>query len=340
MSGREGAGRVKNRAPAAVQVRPPSTVHHLVKTALTCTSLRSPLNNCFAKPPTSKRPSFPNRSSVSRILRSFTSTVVASGKNSRRSFGGRGRTYALPLTLLLLTDTDSDSRLQISAWTKYANWEASQNEFPRFVSSFSPFLVSLPDPLLTLHSSRSVFERALDVEPGSIKLWLAYSEMVRFPFPLFSSNRVNRRRLLQELKARNISHARNLFDRAVTLLPRIDQIWYKYVFLEELLGNVAGARQVFERWMAWEPDEKAWSAYIKMEVRYNEMDRASKLYERMINCHPEPKHFVKWAKFEEERGNVGAWSPPFSSAVTLTKTSSRRSRSRDLPDGLRVLRPR
>lgn len=109
----------------------------------------------------------------------------------------------------------------------------------------------------------------------------------------------------QELKARNISHARNLFDRAVTLLPRIDQVWYKYVFLEELLGNVAGARQVFERWMAWEPNEKAWSAYIKMEVRYQELDRASKLYERLINCHPEPKHFVKWAKFEEERGNVG-----------------------------------
>lgn len=105
----------------------------------------------------------------------------------------------------------------------------------------------------------------------------------------------------QELKARNIAHARNLFDRAVTLLPRIDQIWYKYVFLEELLGNVAGARQVFERWMAWQPDDKAWSAYIKMEVRYSELDRASKIYERMVDCHPEPKHWVKWAKFEEER---------------------------------------
>ena len=48
-------------------------------------------------------------------------------------------------------------------------------------------------------------------------------------------------------------------------MPRINQIWYKYVYLEELLGNVAGARQVFERWMAWEPDEKAWSAYIKVD---------------------------------------------------------------------------
>ena len=92
--------------------------------------------------------------------------------------------------------------------------------------------------------SRSVYERALDVDPTDVKLWMSYTEM--------------------ELKARNVAHARNLFDRAVTLLPRINQIWYKYVYLEELLGNVAGARQVFERWMAWEPDEKAWSAYIKV----------------------------------------------------------------------------
>ena len=71
-----------------------------------------------------------------------------------------------------------------------------------------------------------------------------------------------------ELKSRNVQHARNFFDRAVTLLPRIDQPWYKYAFLEELLQNVPGARQVFERWMQWEPDDKTWQAYIKVEVRY------------------------------------------------------------------------
>lgn len=158
----------------------------------------------------------------------------------------------------------------------------------------------------------------MDVEPTNIKLWLAYTEMVRLPpvslFRLFSRQcrflekkgvELNTIVFTQELKARNISHARNLFDRAVTLLPRIDQIWYKYVYLEELLGNIAGARQVFERWMSWEPDEKAWSAYIKMEVRYKEMDRGSKLYERLINCHPEPKMFIKWAKYEEERRLLG-----------------------------------
>ena len=28
-------------------------------------------------------------------------------------------------------------------------------------------------------------------------------------------------------------------------------------------GNIAGARQIFERWMKWEPDHHGWTAYIK-----------------------------------------------------------------------------
>nr|XP_031862573.1 pre-mRNA-splicing factor CLF1 [Kwoniella shandongensis]KAA5529645.1 pre-mRNA-splicing factor CLF1 [Kwoniella shandongensis] len=133
------------------------------------------------------------------------------------------------------------SRDSIRAWIKYAQWEASQNEFDR---------------------SRSIYERALDVDPRSVELWLKYTDM--------------------ELKARNINHARNLFDRAVTLLPRVDALWYKYVYLEELLLNVPGARQIFERWMQWEPNDKAWQSYIKLEERYNELDRASAIYERWI----------------------------------------------------------
>lgn len=132
--------------------------------------------------------------------------------------------------------------------------------------------------------SRSVFERALDVDAHHLQLWTRYIET--------------------ELKDRNSQHARNLLDRAVSILPRIDALWFKYVHLEELLGNVTGARQVFERWMNWQPEERAWDAYIALEVRYNEMDRASKVWERKVDCHSEPKQFIRWAKFEEDRGAV------------------------------------
>ena len=130
--------------------------------------------------------------------------------------------------------------------------------------------------------ARSVFERALDVDSTAVVLWIRYIEA--------------------EMKTRNINHARNLLDRAVTILPRIDKLWYKYVYMEETLGNIPGTRQVFERWMAWEPDEAAWQAYIKLEKRYGEFDRARAVFERFTVVHPEPRNWIKWARFEEENG--------------------------------------
>ena len=51
-----------------------------------------------------------------------------------------------------------------------------------------------------------------------------------------------------------ITCKRNVWDRAVTLLPRAQQLWYKYAYMEEVLGNASACRSVFERWMEWEPD--------------------------------------------------------------------------------------
>lgn len=71
--------------------------------------------------------------------------------------------------------------------------------------------------------------------------------------------------------------------------------------------NIAGARQIFERWMQWEPNDKAWQSYIKLEERYNELDRASQIYERWIGCRPIPKNWTTWAKFEEDRSRPGEY---------------------------------
>ncbi|XP_031480427.1 uncharacterized protein LOC116250716 [Nymphaea colorata] len=132
--------------------------------------------------------------------------------------------------------------------------------------------------------ARSVWERALEVDYRNPTLWLKYAEV--------------------EMKNRFINHARNVWDRAVQLLPRIDQLWYKYIHMEEMLGNVAGARQIFERWMAWEPDHHGWAAYIKFELRYNEVGRAREIYERYVRCHPTVKSWIRFAKFEMKNGEV------------------------------------
>jgi hypothetical protein len=46
------------------------------------------------------------------------------------------------------------------------------------------------------------------------------------------------------MKNKFINHARNVKDRAVSLLLRMNQLWYKYIYMEEMLGNIAGAKQV------------------------------------------------------------------------------------------------
>ncbi len=143
--------------------------------------------------------------------------------------------------------------------------------------------------------ARSIFERALDVDSTAVVLWIRYIEA--------------------EMKTRNINHARNLLDRAVTILPRVDKLWYKYVYMEETLGNIPGTRQVFERWMAWEPDEAAWSAYIKLEKRYGEFGRARAIFERFTVVHPEPRNWIKWARFEEENGTSDLVREVFGMAI-------------------------
>ncbi|KAG2046043.1 hypothetical protein BDR06DRAFT_1039780 [Suillus hirtellus] len=93
--------------------------------------------------------------------------------------------------------------------------------------------------------------------------------------------------------------ARSIFEHALDVDPQsiqlwlMDLLWYKYVYLEELLQNVPGARQVYKWWMQWEPDNQAWEAYIKMAERYDKSDRAT--------VRPDPRVWVKWAKFEEEQ---------------------------------------
>lgn len=78
----------------------------------------------------------------------------------------------------------------------------------------------------------------------------------------------------------------------------------RYVHMEEMLENIAGARQVLERWMQWEPDHQGWRTYINLEVRYGEIDRARGVFEKYVVCHPTVKAWVHYAKFEVQQGNV------------------------------------
>ncbi len=96
--------------------------------------------------------------------------------------------------------------------------------------------------------------------------------------------------------------------------------------MEEMLGNMAGARQIFERWMQWNPDAAAWNSYIKFEIRlvavpfgfcytmtnflvtractyrHKNHEGARQIYERWLVVHNEATTYLKYAKFEEKHG--------------------------------------
>lgn len=149
--------------------------------------------------------------------------------------------------------------------------------------------------------ARSIYERAIDVEPRNTVIWLKYAEM--------------------EMKQKNVNLARNVWNRAVTILPRVDQFWYKFAYMEEMLGNLEGAREIFDRWMKWEPEEAVWYSFIKFEQRYKQWDRIRQIYSRLLSIHSSVSNWIKWAEFEESRGAVDEARSIFEKSLDLLDES-------------------
>jgi crooked neck len=127
--------------------------------------------------------------------------------------------------------------------------------------------------------ARSIYERTLLIDYKNVGVWLKYAEM--------------------EMKNKNINLARNLWDKAVALLPRANALWYKYIYMEERISNFVGARRLYERWMEWEPDEKAWYSYIAFERKNGETELVRNIFRRFIQVH----HKVSVSRFISRLAN-------------------------------------
>lgn len=105
------------------------------------------------------------------------------------------------------------------------------------------------------------------------------------------------------MKHKHTNSARNIWERACKHHPRVDQFWYKYAYMEEMLENTGNSRKIFQDWMTWEPTEKAWEAYVQFEVRMKRFDLARGVLEQFIKAHPDVASYMKAAKFEENQRN-------------------------------------
>ena len=153
-----------------------------------------------------------------------------------------------------------------------------------------------------LPRARSVWERALEHHAREVGIWMNYAEM--------------------EMRNKAVNHARNVLERACATLPRVDSLWYKYVNMEETLGQAAACRQVFEKWMRWEPEHTAWYAYIKMELRYGENERVRDIFQRYVQVHPDVKAWTRWAKFEFSSGDRAKAREVYEAAVEYLRNES------------------
>lgn len=201
--------------------------------------------------------------------------------NRKKAFIGREQSAEFKQrTRAQFEDQIRRNRTAINVYLKYARFEEGQEEWAR---------------------ARSVYERAIDVEPRNQVIWLKYAEM--------------------EMRLKNVNLARNVWNRAVTILPRVDQFWYKYAYMEEMLGNLETAREVFERWMRWEPEEAIWHSYIKFETRYRQWDNCRKIFARLLAVHPSVSNWIKWAEFEDARGCVESARAVFERALDVLADS-------------------
>ncbi|BGP31713.1 NineTeen Complex (NTC) component [Rhodotorula toruloides] len=160
---------------------------------------------------------------------------------------------------------------EIQAWVKYANWEASQNEFPR---------------------SRFVFERALDVEPASIRLWLAYTEM-----ELKARNIAHARNLFDravtllpridqiwykyvflEKLLGIVAGARQVFERWMAWEPD-EKAWRAYIKMEVRYSEFDRASKIYERMINCHPEPKNFVKWAKFEKERGNVDRAREIYQ-------------------------------------------------------------
>ncbi|KAK0533248.1 NineTeen Complex (NTC) component [Tilletia horrida] len=167
------------------------------------------------------------------------------------------------------------TRINITAWIKYAVWEASQAEMAR---------------------ARSVFERALDVDPHHVPLWLRYIETeLQYRNVQHARNLYDRAvsilpRIdqlwykyvhLEELLG-NIPGTRQVFERWMAWEPD-EKAWAAYIAMEVRYSEMERASQVWERAVTCHPEPRIWIKWAKFEEDRNRSDKARQVFQMALD---------------------------------------------------------
>lgn len=150
------------------------------------------------------------------------------------------------------------NRLNTGQWLRYAKWEAETNH--------------------EIKRARSIYERALQVNVEHVPFWTSYINL--------------------EISNGFVNHARNILERAITTLPMIDKFWFMYIQMEETLQNMLKVRELFEKWVTWNPSVRVWEAYIEFEKRCQETENVRTIFQKCLLEYPSGKIWLNWINFE------------------------------------------
>ncbi|KAF8652333.1 hypothetical protein AX16_004439 [Volvariella volvacea WC 439] len=291
------APRIKNRAPAAVQI----TAEQLLREAQERqeSAFRAPKQRVedyeeLSEYQGRKRKEFEER--IRRTRGNIKEWLQYANWEAGQNEYARSRSvYERAL--------DVDPR-SIQIWLSYTEMELksrnvqhARNLFDRAVTLLPRVdqlwykYVYLEELLQNVPGARQVFERWMQWEPDN-KAWQAYIKL--------------------EERYQELDRASAIYERWVAVRPE-PRVWVKWAKFEEERGRMDKAREVFQTALEFFGDdeeqiEKAqavFSAFAKMETRLKEYERARVIYKFALDRVPRSKSgalYAAYTKFEKQHG--------------------------------------
>ncbi|KAF9478974.1 TPR-like protein [Pholiota conissans] len=291
------APRIKNRAPAAIQI----TAEQLLREAQERqeTAFRAPKQRVedfeeLHEYRGRKRKEFEER--IRRTRGSIKEWLqYANWEASQNEFARSRSIFERAL--------DVDPR-SVQLWLSYTEMELksrnvqhARNLFDRAVTLLPRVdqlwykYVYLEELLQNVPGARQVFERWMQWEPED-KAWQAYIKL--------------------EERYQELDRASAIYERWVAVRPE-PRVWVKWGKFEEERNRVDKAREVFQTALEFYGDEEeqvekaqaVFSAFAKMETRLKEYERARVIYKFALSRIPRAKSaalYASYTKFEKQHG--------------------------------------
>jgi len=111
-----------------------------------------------------------------------------------------------------------------------------------------------------------------------------------------------------EMQLGEVDRCRKIYEKQVDVFPSNSDAWTQYAEFEAALDELDRSRAIFELAieklsLQLDMPEKVWKAYIDFEVEQGEVANARQLYERLLVKSQHVKVWISYGQFETEIGN-------------------------------------